>query len=305
MLSTLVNSVLLMGILILIGIILEKKKILTDEVEMAITTILLNVALPMLVINSFNLQYSTEKLGNGLKVLLIALINAIIVMIVNYFLVKKTEDIEKRKILLYTGVNPNCAFMGFPIIYQIYGAEGIFFASMYYIPMVIYMWTYGMAIFFDKISKREIKQMLLNINMIAVYIGLAIFILPIRVPELFENIMSTVGGITTPLAMFIIGAKMSRVNLRENFHDFLVYYGSIIRLIILPIIIIIMLKLVNVDPMIEGVVLIMASLPPATMTVIMSNKFNCEVEFASKLVVFAHMLSLITIPLIYFVYISL
>lgn len=173
---------------------------------------------------------------------------------------------------------------------------------MFYIAIIFYTWTYGMSVFFDKIGRQELKQMLLNANMISVYIGLCIFAFSIDIPLLVERIIGTVGGITTPLAMFIIGARIGRVRLIELFNDKLIYLCTFLKLILYPLLMMAFLIIVDLDSVVEGVCLIYASLPPPAITVVIANQFDCQVEFASKIIVVTHIVSLVSIPLMFVIF---
>lgn len=301
-LATVVNSVFVMGFLIAIGFLLVRKGIITIEVEKAFTFMLLNIAIPALVIKSFNIEYSPEMMDLGIQVLKLAFIFTLATIIFNHLLVYKVKNKDKRKVMRYTNALTNCGFMGLPVVYQVYGSEGTFFASMFYVVVVLIMWTYGMSIFYDKFGKREIKGMIFNPNMTSVYIGLCIFIFSIDIPVLAENMIDSVGGITTPLAMFIIGARIGRVKLADMFNDNLVYFSTFIKLIFFPLIMIITLSFIEMDPVIEGVCLIYASLPPPAIAVVIANQFDCEVDFTSKIVVMTHLFSLLTIPLMFAIF---
>lgn len=288
-----------MGFLIAVGFFLSKKGIVTHEVERAFTYMLMNIAIPALVVKAFNIEYSPEKMELGIKVILVGFFYILAVLIINTLLLKRVGNEDKKKILKYTGVLTNAGFMGFPVVYQIYGNEGTFFASMYYIAVMIFMWTYGMSIFYDKIGKEEMRQMLFNPNMVSVYIGIFIFVFSVDIPDLGERMIDSVGAITTPLAMFIIGARIGRVSISTLLKDNLVYAGTFLRLIFYPAIMVAVLYFLELDPVIEGVCLVYSALPPPAITVVIASRFDGEVDFASKIVVVSHIGSLATIPLMF------
>ncbi len=301
-LATVVNSVFIMGFLIAIGFFLVKKGIITTEVEQAFTFMLLNIAIPALVIKSFNIEYSPEKMDLGFKVFKLAFVFTSGTVIFNHIILSRVKNVGKRKVMRYTNALTNCGFMGFPVAYQVYGSEGTFFASMFYVSVVILMWTYGMSIFYDKFGKRELKGMLLNPNMISVYIGLYIFFFSINIPPIVENMIDSVGGIITPLAMFIIGARIGKVKFAEMFSDRLVYFATFMKLLFFPLLMVIVLSFIEMDPLIEGVCLIYASLPPPAIAVVIASQFDCQVDFASKIVVMTHLFSLVTIPFMFAIF---
>jgi predicted permease len=297
MTEVIINSVMLMGILILIGYYLQKKGILSEKVEDSLTFILMYVSLPGLIIKAFQVEYTFEKLSLGLEVMLVAVIHSVILIAVNFLLISKIKDKEKKKILRMANVITNSGFMGFPVVYQIFGQEGMFFASMFYIPIVVLTWTYGLMSFFNKLGKKEIKNMFGNPAIVALYIGFAVFIFQIEFPTIIDKTLESLGSMTTPFAMFIIGGKLASVNRREILTDKLVYYGGSVKLLLSPILMLAVLYFFNLSTVARGVSIIYASLPPAAITAILAKQYNSDAYFASKVVVIQHMVSLITISI--------
>jgi len=297
MTEVIINSVMLMGILILIGYYLQKKGILSDKVEDSLTFILMYVSLPGLIIKAFQVEYTFDRLSLGLEVMLVAIIHSAILVAINFLLIFKIKDEEKKKILRMANVVTNSGFMGFPVVYQIFGQEGMFYASMFYIPIVVLTWTYGLMSFFNKLGKKEIKNMLGNPAIVALYIGFTVFIFQIEFPTIIDKTLESLGSMTTPFAMFIIGGKLASVNRREIFTDRLVYYGGSIKLILSPILMILVLYFFNLSTVARGVSIVYASLPPAAITAILAKQYKSDAYFASKVVVIEHLVSLITISI--------
>lgn len=297
MTGVIINSVLLMGILILIGYFLKKKDVINEKVEKSLTFILIYICLPGLVIKAFDIAYTPEKLKLGLQIILISITHSIILIVVNYFLIFKIKDKEKKKVLQITNVITNFGYMGYPVAFQIFGEEGMFFASMYSIPIIILMWTYGLSTFFNKIGKNEIKNIFLNPGMVAFYFGITVFIFSIDIPDLVDTTLITLGDMTTPLSMFIIGSRLALVKRTEILNDKMIYYGAFVKLIVSPIIMLIILNFIQLPTVTRGVAIIYASLPPAAMIVILARQYKGNTVFSSKTVVIQHILSLATITL--------
>ncbi len=295
MTGVIINSVLLMGILILIGYFLKKKDIINEKVEKSLTFILLYICVPGLIIKAFDITYTPEKLRLGLQIVLISVIHSVILIAVNYLLIYKIKDKEKKKILKFGNVITNFGFMGYPVVFQIFGEEGLFFASMYSIPIIILMWTYGLSTFFSKIGKEEVKNIFLNPGMIALYFGITVFIFSIEIPDLIDSTLITLGNMTTPLSMFIIGSRLALVKKNEILNDKMIYYGAFVKLILSPILMLIILNFIQLPTVSRGVAIIYGALPPAAIIVILARQYKGNTVFSSKIVVIQHILSLATI----------
>jgi hypothetical protein len=215
----------------------------------------------------------------------------------------KTEDNEKKKMIKYTIVLLNGGFMGFPLAYQIYGTEGMFYATMFHMPNITFMWTYGVSLLLGKKkSKNKYNDILLNPGMIGVYIGIMLYFTQFSLPLFVSNLLNLLTNATTFLSMIIIGSKISTIGIKDSFVDKEAYLASFFRLIISPLLMILIMKFFNLDEMIEQIYVIYAALPVAALMPILAQKYGGDVVFGSKIVVITHLISLFTIPFFFWLY---
>lgn len=296
--ESIINSVLVMAILMSVGFFLKKINIITEEVEKAFTFMLMNVCLPALVVKSFFIESSDVSVKVGIWVFVISVVFNVLLAIINEIVFKKIRDIEAKKVLVYSATLSNCGFMGFPIIAQVFGYEGIFYASMFYIPVVVSIWTFGLTRFTSKAEGNSIKDMLFNPNMIGIYLGLIVLIFSLKLPVFLDKSMTILGSMTTALAMFIIGGKITQIKISDFISDKYIYYSCFMRLIFAPFILIIFLSFTNMDIVPATVCIIYGGLPSATLVVILAKQYRSNILLASKIVVISHVLSLITLPIL-------
>lgn len=302
-LITLINSILLMAILMAIGYYLRDKDILNDDAESSITFILVNITIPAMIINALYIDFSLEQFKTGINILVAATIFYIILMILGNIACLGLKEDNKRRVFKYSLVLMNCGFMGFPLVNQMFGKEAMFYASMVQTPNIILMWTYGMGLMMGKKKdKRNIKDMFLNPGMIGIYIGLFLYFTQIKLPMFATNLVNLLTNVTTVLAMIIIGNKIKTIGIKDSLINREAYYATFFRLMVSPILMIIFLKFVNFEPMVEQIFVIYASLPVAVLMPILAQKYGCDDMFASKVVVINHLISLITIPLSFWLY---
>ena len=107
-----------------------------------------------------------------------------------------------------------------------------------------------------------------------------------------------VGSLTSPLAMMIVGALLAEVSLKELFADFLIYYGTFIRLIVIPVISLLILNLFKLPEIIVNVSVILSAMPAAANTAIFAETYQADSLFASRIIAISTLFSLLTIPLI-------
>lgn len=299
--SAIINSVFSLFIMILVGIYGSKKKIITPIINKGLTDILIQIALPFMIVTSFMFTYDNNIKSNIIKTFFYSLIAYIIVMIVSYILLLPVKG-DKKTILHFANVFTNTGYVGFPILFSIYGQEGVIYGSIFNMFFVIFVWTYGLLLFTGSFKKEqlkhEIKKILLNPSIIAVFIGIIMLIFNIQLPVALSSSMKSIGSMTGPLSMIIIGVILSNVKIKKHLKDWTIYYGIFINLIILPIIIYLLFLLIGDISKAAITVIIMVAMPASAMTSIFAESYNKENQYAAILVSATTLLSLITIPII-------
>lgn len=291
------NQVSTLFILLVVGFIAKRVGIINDAVNKKLSQFLLMVTAPMLIFTSFLMEYETEKLINALYVVGLGTVMFIISIIMAEKILFTKQPQARRAVIKTAIVFSNCGFMGFPIVDGIFGQEGVFYASMYLVVFNIVMWTYGMVVFTGKTSF-NIKKALTTPALVAVYLGIPIFLFQINIPFPIENAAQMIGNMTTPLAMIIIGAIIESANFKEALSDVQVYILSGIRLLIMPLIAYVLFMFIDVPKIAADICIVVLAMPASVNAAVFSEQFDAEPLFASKVVTVSTLLSIFTIPII-------
>ncbi len=291
------NKIIALFLIILIGVYGTKKHIINDDVNKGLRRILLEITLPLLVINSFSFSFDEGMGRNIITAFIYSILFMILGGIISYILLKPLKG-EKKKILHFANFFSNCGFIGFPIINSIFGAEGVVYTSIFNMVFTIFLWTYGVMIFSDKLSKENIKKVLLNPSIIAVYIGIPIMIFNIKLPASILDTTKIVGDMTAPISMIIVGSILSKVKIKSIFKEASVYYGALIKLIVIPLAIYMIKLIIKDNSSVIDTIIVIQAMPAAAMTSIFAADFDKEKEYGAIVVFVTTLLSIITIPVI-------
>ena len=284
-------------LIILIGVYGEKRNIISDEVNEGLRKILLEITLPLLIINSFNFTFEEGMKGNVIIAFIYSIAFFIIGIIISHIFLIIIKG-EKKKILHFANIFSNCGFIGFPIINSLFGAEGMVYGSIFNTIFNVFLWTYGIMIFSNKITKDNIKNVILNPSIIAVYIGISMMLFNIKLPSFILESTKLVGNMTAPISMIIIGVMLAKVNIKDIFKEPSVYYGALIKLVIIPCILYIIKLFLKDNSTIINTAILIQAMPAGAMTTIFSANFNKEKEYSTIVVFISTLLSVITIPII-------
>jgi malate permease and related proteins len=291
------KQVIAIFLIILVGVYASRRNIITDEINKGLTTLLLKVIQPILIMTSFNFSYSEDMASNVSKAFLYGFIVFVVTIIISYiFLIPVKGD--RKKVLQFANTFSNCAFMGFPVINSIYGAEGIVYAAIFNMYFAIFLWSYGIMLYSDKLVMKDVGKVFFNPGISAVYIGLTIMFFDIQLPEVLLISMRTTGSMTTPLAMIIIGAILAKADIKSFFKDWTIYYETVLKLIVIPIVLFALTVVIGEKSKVMMTMIILQAMPAAAMTSIFAENFNKEKKYAAVVVFITTLFSIVTFPLI-------
>ena len=296
-LSVIVNGVISLFLIILVGVYAAKKRIITKEINKGLTNILLKITLPCLVVSSFIFDLSDELKDNIIRCFIYSPLVLIISIVISYILLIPIKG-EKKIIIQFANVFSNCGFIGFPIVFSIYGNEGVIYASIFNLFFTAFLWTYGVILFNGKLKREDIKKVLLNPAIVAVFIGLIIMIFGFDIPSVLSSTLDLVGNMTSPLSMIIVGVILGNAKIISYLKDKTIYYSAFLKLIIMPCILILISKLIKDTSLVIKTLIIVTAMPAAAMTSILAESFDKESEYSAVIVFITTLFSVITFPIL-------
>lgn len=295
--SQLINQVIVLFIIMMVGFYAKKKKFLNNTVDTGLTELLINITLPFMIVSSFNIKYEPEMISNAQKILLYSFyIHISLIFISKLFFFKFSKS--KQQVFRFITIFSNVGFMGYPVLESIYGGTGVFYAAIFNIAFNILVWTVGVMLFTGEKDFKSMRKALANPALIAVIIGLIIFVFSITLPSPIATSLKLVGSTTTPISMIIVGSMLAEMQFKTAFSDVSVYYATFVRLLIVPIIVYVLLKLLKVDDLLLNICVILQAMPAAVMAPILAEKYGGDSLLASRCVFITTIVSGITIPII-------
>lgn len=299
MVNLVLKSVISLFLIMLVGVYGSKRNIITGEINKALINILIEIALPFMILASFIFTYDETIKLNVLKTFIYSPIAYIIMAAISGILLIPIKK-DKRTILHFSNIFTNTGYIGFPILNAMYGAEAVIYGSVFNMFFVIFIWTYGIFLFTGSIErenlKNELLKILLNPSILAVALGIIIMIFDIVIPKLLLNTISSLGNITGPLSMIIVGATLAKIEFKNKLKDWSIYYGIATRLIIMPLVIYLISLIIRDRGIVSNTVIVMSAMPAAAMTSILAEKYELEAEYAATMVLMTTVFALLTIP---------
>lgn len=292
--GTIINQVSVLFLIMSVGFIIKKIKMIDRENVKKLSEILINVTLPCMIIISFQTKFSTTMLNNAKIIFIVSFLIHVISVVLGYLLYKNSK---RKNVLIFSTIFSNCAYMGYPILDSLYkNNNGVFYGAMYVICFNIFAYSLGVKLYASKEEKVTYKKMFINPGIISILIGFTFYITSIKLPMAIFRSIESIGEMTTPLSMIIIGSLIAEANFNNSIIKFETFLSIALRIIVFPLIVFVIFKFIGVDGIVRNICVLCTGMPIATLTAIFAEKYNDDSYYASMLVVISTLLSMITLP---------
>lgn len=289
------GQVSILAVLVAVGYVCDKAGLYTQKTSKACNDLLFYIITPAVIINSFlNVEFNPE---NGLTFLAMFAIEVTfhaVGMLVVWPLFKKSR--ENRPVFQYSAMYGNMGYMGLPLAKAVAGDIGVFYCSASVAVFNIFAFTHGVSLMQRNKGKLQLKKLLINPGTIGIVIGLPLFLLRVRLPEIISTPISYLGSLNTPLAMLMFGTYLANTDLLGMFKQKENYAVALIKLLLLPLAALDVLYLCGVRGALLLTCAVVCSAPTANNTVMFAAKYDRDTGIASKASGFTSVLSIITMP---------
>lgn len=300
----LLQQIIQLFLMILMGYIIVKAGLLKGEDSKVLSKIILYLIIPAVIINAFQVDYNdTIKKG-----LIVACIASLILQFLLLFLTYILQKIFHLDSVEFTSAYySNSGNLIVPLVTYILGKEWVIYGCVFMSVQLFFIWSQG-----KKMISREkgvdLKKILLNINMISVFLGVILFFTRIHFPQLINQTLSSTGSMIGPLSMIVTGMLIAEVDLKYIFTNKRIYLVTFLRLILQPAIALLVINFLGMrgwHPQGDKIILItyLAAITPCASTVTqMCQVYGNDSKYASAINVMTTLLSIVTMPLFVYLY---
>lgn len=295
----LIYKILQLSCMMVLGFVLTKCKVIKNSDSAVLSKISLYLLMPSAILNAFDFEM-TDTLAKGLVLSFAA---AIIIHIVYFgldFGYKKlvTENSVERASVMYS----NAGNLIIPIVSFVLGEEWVVYSSAFLSVQLLFLWSHGIKLFSEN-EKFSIKKIVLNVNIIAIAVGMIMMLFSLRLPTFVKDITSSFGGMLGTVGMLIAGIIAADIDFKKVMRDKRLYRAVAFRMIIYPAITFGILKLLSLIPVIDSdkilLITYLACITPAAATVMQFAKIKeQDADYAAAINIFTTVAAILTMPLL-------
>lgn len=284
-------------LMMIAGYCLSKAKLLPRSALPALTNVVLYLALPCMIIGGFEMEATAERVHGFLWVLAATVLVHGLNFAVAHFGIRDPDDGRKR-VLVDCAVFANCGFMGYPLLASLMGDIGLFYGSAYNLVFTTLLWTAGLSYLQHRKGPLQLKKLFLNPGILGMAVGFAVFLFQIHLPPVLESAVDYLGSAAVSLPMLIIGCQLAHADLRKLLHDRWNWASAALRLVVLPLLGLLALRLIGLQGDVLVATVVCAAAPPAAVVAMLAESCGRDPVLASGVVSFQTLLSIATMPVV-------
>ena len=291
-----IKKIIEMFIILLVGTLIYKVKIIDDVSTKHLSNVLLMLVSPLLIVQSYQIDFNKELLCGLLWALLASFLTFLFMIIVSEFLFhgdRNRSSVEKIAVSY-----SNSGFIGIPLISGVLGDKGVFYMTAYITVFNVLLWTHGVLLMGDSEGLKGAWKNFLSPAIIAVMVGIILFLFQLRLPQFIENPLEMIASMNTPLGMIVAGANLAQGNILKSLKNKRFYYLSFIKLIVYPLAGLVILWLLPLDFEVAFTVFIAVACPAGASVIMFAQRYDRDAYYASEIFVITTLLSAVTLPLL-------
>ena len=284
---------------ILAGFVCRKLKVLSEEGTATVSNIVVKIILPFYLFSAIlNSGSAVDPRGVLLTLGLsfgMFLLSGLVALAVVPLLRPPAGD---KGVYLFETMCGNVTYIGIPVCAAVLGGNAAFYASLLNIPYNLLCFSLGIWLLAGKLPLKKI----LNPAFLSGVAAAILYLLRVPVPSVILDGCAFIGQATSPCAMLVIGSVLGSVPFKEIFTEWRAIPYVLLRLVGLGALMALLLSFLDVDPVLKGVLILMASMPAATNSTMLCTIYGGNRALSAKLIFLSTALSIVTIPLWALVY---
>ena len=289
------------GLIMLLGFLLGKFKLISDKTNRELTNLLLTVFMPASLFNAFPSEYDQASANLFFSGLVAgAIVMFALIILAKILFNKKWMSDELSRESQFALIFNNATFLGYPIVANTFGPSGVLAYCGFIIAFNIALFSYGIWLFERKITWRLVRSIIFNPNIIAVLLGMMLFLTSFHLPNFIADAVGYVGGATTPLSIICIGYMLSQAKLKKLFAKWKLILATVSQLILGPLLAWGLLTLMQFPAEVIQVCTLIQALPTATSLGLFAVKYGGNASESSEIVTISTLFSVVTMPLMVF-----
>ena len=300
----LMQEIIKLFVIMFMGYAVVKAGLMKASESKSVSVILVYLVNPCVIVNAFQVEYTPEVQ----KGLILAVMAAVVIHLLYLLLTAILKSpLHLNVIERATAIYSNAGILVIPLVQVLLGQEYVIYSSAFITVQLVLLWTHCKSMLCEE-SKLEWKKILLNVNIISIFVGVILFVSRISLPSGVQSVLGMMNNLMGPLGMLLAGMVIADVSMKNVFLRKRNYLSAALRLLVYPVLALVIMKIISLFAPVSDfkqilLTVYLASVTPACTTVTsMAQLYDKDAAYSSSLYVLTTLLSIVTMPVMVYLY---
>lgn len=281
----------------------KKAKITTAAFDKGLSNLVLSVTLPAMIVGSVLNSTELPSRSHIVAAFFYSCIAYALMICVAFALTALMRAPKgKRGVLRFMMVFGNVGFLGFPVISAIWGSGALIYAAIFNLPFNFLCFTVGAWFIASDAEGAEMEKItwrtFVTPTMLSCCAAMALALAGIHGVPVLGSAFDTLGAMTTPAALLVVGSQLANLSLRDLLGDMRLWVSCAARLVVMPLFNWAVLSLIVDDPLILGILVVTTAMPVANVGTMLCQKYDADTPTVLRGTFWTTLFSLATIPVL-------
>ena len=290
-----------------VGYVAKKIKLMSQDFDKQLSKVIINIALPAMILGAVLNAEELPPLESILLTFALSCASYGLVIVIAYAVTAVMRiSIGHRGVFKFMLCFGNVGFIGFPVLSSIYGNQALIYAAVFNLPFNFLIFTVGILFLIQDNLTSDKGDKKLNITwrtflspaIVACATAIVCTLLNVHSVPILGQSLDTLGSLTTPAALLIIGSSLANMPVRDLIGGFRLWVASVFRLLASPLCIWLIFHFFVSDPFLLAVIVVISGMPVATNGTMLCYQYGGDSKTMAQGTFVTTVLSVITIPLL-------
>lgn len=304
---TVISKVFSIFLIMAVGFVLYRKNVFPVAATKYFVDLLLLVTTPCMILTSItSREFDASMAVSTAQTLILTCgffaVSAFIGWILFKTVFKKTPK-QDIGVYIFGFASVNNGFMGFPVTQAIFGGDIFYLMVLHNIILSLYLYGAGPLILSmhhegPKMDFVSLTKKMANPSIIFSIWGIIMLFCGLQLPDMIFDTVDTIGQITVPLSMLLVGMQLGDADLKHIFSNITLVLMSLIKMLALPLVTFLLVNWLPIADTVKICLIFGASFPTAVVTSAIAVIENKNSTLSAECIAVATLISLVTIPVV-------
>lgn len=273
------DALLYLIVLVCVGFISVKLRLLPDEVTEALPPLLTNICYPAMILSLLSSLSGKDLASSGLKIVIITVVVTLSLYFISKIVLRKMERPQRILFNFMLGIG-NVTYVGIPIISIFFGSDGVYLALIHGLVQDVLLWILYFPTYLNKEDKVKVR-LYRNPCFVALMIGMLLAITQARLPEFLSFSLDKLSSITSPVALLFLGTIIAKYGTFGWIKSVPSMAASAIKVLVVPLLLFCLLSIFT-DRYTSLLMSILFACPAPIMSIVWAKQYDGDVALSTN-----------------------